>query len=425
MVAKDFHYDLNLLKNEIQNGVIQNLSVAPNNPKQGQFYFNTVDKTLYVYADGNWVNALSQGKVYTEGLGIDISGETISVDTTVIAQKTDIPTNYVPNTRTVNGQPLSADVTLDAEDVGALPEDTFIPTISDIYNSTSFDGMSGKAVASALADYVPKTTSVNGHELTGDIELDAEDVGALADTTKYGATLSFTVDSSTYILTAQLKDQNGNVLGTSQTVDLPLESVVVDATYDKSKKAIVLELQSGSTTDVPVGDIVAGLQSEITAANKLNSDLVDDTTSANKFVTNAQRTQIGTNATDIGEIKTTLSGYGNIVTHNVNEFATAAQGALAETALQEIISSDVTEALGYTPAQTIAVNNTTLTVNSGIVTWTITNTIGKADVVVQVREVATNAIVEVVQEVTANTITIKMNADENIAADTYRAVIIG
>lgn len=36
----------------------------------------------------------------------------------------------------------------------------------------------------------------------------------------------------------------------------------------------------------------------------------------------------------IGTINDTLSGYGNIVTHNVSEFATASQGSLADTALQ-------------------------------------------------------------------------------------------
>lgn len=61
-----------------------------------------------------------------------------------------------------------------------------------------------------------------------------------------------------------------------------------------------------------------------------------------RVTTTAQVTQIGTLATTIG-------GYGDIVTHNVSEFATAAQGALAESALQSIDSDDVTNALGYTP----------------------------------------------------------------------------
>ena len=51
-------------------------------------------------------------------------------------------------------------------------------------------------------------------------------------------------------------------------------------------------------------------------------------------ITSALVTQISVNESDIEDINTTLSGFGNIVTHNVGEFATAAQGALADTAVQ-------------------------------------------------------------------------------------------
>jgi len=113
----------------------------------------------------------------------------------------------------------------------------------------------------------------------------AADVGALPNSTKYGASLSLTVNSSTFVVTAQLKDQDGNNLGSAQTIDLPLESVVVSGAYDNANKKIVLTLQNGTTVDIPVADLVAGLQAEITASNKLSADLVDDSSTTNKFVT--------------------------------------------------------------------------------------------------------------------------------------------
>ena len=103
--------------------------------------------------------------------------------------------------------------------------------------------------------------------------------------TKYGAALSLTINSTTYVVTAQLKDQDGNNLGTAQTIDLPLESVVVSGAYDSTTKEVVLTLQDGSTIRFSVADLVSGLQTEITANNMLNADLVDDSTSTNKFVT--------------------------------------------------------------------------------------------------------------------------------------------
>jgi hypothetical protein len=116
----------------------------------------------------------------------------------------------------------------------------------------------------------------------------AHEVGALPNTTKYGSTVDLTMDSTTYVLTLSLKDQDGTVLNT-KTVDLPIEGVVVNGRYDAVNKKIVLTLQSGSTIDVPVGDLVAGLQTEITSVNMLDADLVDDTNSTHKFVTTQEK----------------------------------------------------------------------------------------------------------------------------------------
>lgn len=123
-----------------------------------------------------------------------------------------------------------------------------------------------------------------------DIPTTAAEVHALPDTTKYGATLTLTIDSSTYVVTATLKDQDGNTLGTAQTIDLPLESVVVSGSYDSQTKEVVLTLQSGSTIRFSVADLVSGLQSEITSQSPLDADLVDDSTSTNKFVTSSDIT---------------------------------------------------------------------------------------------------------------------------------------
>lgn len=91
MADRKFLIDYNLNGNEIQNAVIQNLATAPTtNLKEGLFYFNTTNHILYVYANGQWVNALSQGVTYTEGNGIDITGTEIAIDTSVVATQTDI-----------------------------------------------------------------------------------------------------------------------------------------------------------------------------------------------------------------------------------------------------------------------------------------------------------------------------------------------
>ena len=50
----DFHVNLNLLQNELQNAVIQPLASAPSSPKLGQIYYNSGDKVLYQYDGTQW-----------------------------------------------------------------------------------------------------------------------------------------------------------------------------------------------------------------------------------------------------------------------------------------------------------------------------------------------------------------------------------
>lgn len=133
-----------------------------------------------------------------------------------------------------------------------------------------------------------------------------------------GSTIDLSINSSTYVMTLDLKNSAGTTISTD-SIDLPLETMVVGATYDSTNKKIVLTLKNGETIDVPVGDLVSGLQTEITSNNKLSSDLVDDTNHTNKFVTDSEKTtwsgkqdalESGTNIKTINN--TSILGSGNI-----------------------------------------------------------------------------------------------------------------
>ena len=104
-----------------------------------------------------------------------------------------------------------------------------------------------------------------------------------------GHSISLSINSQTYVMTMSLLNSAGTILNT-QTVDLPLESMVVNGSYDSETKEVVLTLNNGNTIRFSVADLVSGLQSEITNDNKLASDLVDDSNSDNKFVTTSEKT---------------------------------------------------------------------------------------------------------------------------------------
>ena len=84
----------------------------------------------------------------------------------------------------------------------------------------------------------------------------------------------------------------------------------------------------------------------------------------------------------------------------------------------------VDEAASALPHKVVE-NNGALTVTGGVATWTITHSLG-ADVVVLIKEVDSNDMVIADVRNTSTSTIIKINSSsESIAADTYRATIIG
>lgn len=69
--------------------------------------------------------------------------------------------------------------------------------------------------------------------------------------------IKLTSDNSDYKYTFQLKDKNGNLIGSSITINLPLETMVTSGTY--SNGVISLILQNGNSITFPVVDLQNGL----------------------------------------------------------------------------------------------------------------------------------------------------------------------
>lgn len=140
--------------------------------------------------------------------------------------------------------------------------------------------------------------------------------GVISIDADYGASIEMTIDPNTYVITTVLKDQNGNTLGQAQSIDLPLESVVVSGRYDTATKTIILTLEGGSTISIPVGDLVSGLESESNKVTSIGSSSTNVEYPSAKAVYDAiQNINEVPNATpvvDTGKVLT-VDGTGNAV----------------------------------------------------------------------------------------------------------------
>lgn len=100
--------------------------------------------------------------------------------------------------------------------------------------------------------------------------------------TETGNKLDLTIDSKTYIMTLKLKDKDDNVLSTG-SVDLPIESMIINVTYNNDNEKLTFTLQNGSVIDVPLDSLISGLVNETDLKDTLK-DYVKNTDYATSSV---------------------------------------------------------------------------------------------------------------------------------------------
>lgn len=115
-----------------------------------------------------------------------------------------------------------------------------------------------------------------------------QDISGKADKSAAIGSLSLSLNSTDYKITLSGTKVDGTTFTVSDVIDLPLESVVVNGSYDDTTKKVVLTLKNGNTVDFSIADLIAGLQSEITSTNKLSADLIANGTT-NKVVTATEK----------------------------------------------------------------------------------------------------------------------------------------
>ncbi len=183
-----------------------------------------------------------------------------------------------------------------------------------------------------------------------------------------------------------------------------------------------------ATTNFKSGVIVTTVAAAASAADtsipteKAVRDLVDD--AVDGMVT-LNGTQTLTNKTIDGDDNTIQDlGIGvfkpGVVVDSTAGIAAPSSASDSKIATEKAISTKLA-----TKVEKLVAQNTALTSTGGVCTWTIVNTLASADVQVAVYQVSTGAQVGAYVEAGASNIVIKFNSASDIAADTFKAVILG
>ncbi|MBQ9760142.1 MAG: hypothetical protein IJW16_02205 [Clostridia bacterium] len=165
----------------------------------------------------------------------------------------------VNRTTTVNGHALTGNVTVSKSDVG----------LGNVNNTSDMDKPvstaqqaaldAAKAVLIQKIDALPKALSAFENDV-GYIKNDVENLLHYSKTSDSAYDLRVSYDEETYKITLQLEAPSGQLLGAAHVIDLPIESLVTHAQYQDGN--LVLILDNGNELSVPISEIVRGLVGE-------------------------------------------------------------------------------------------------------------------------------------------------------------------
>lgn len=216
------------------------------------------------------------------------------------------------------------------------------------YLEKQFENYNKKLKEDVIDNLVPDKRMIAGLNLKQDIMI-SELSDAIATTlvknaaftdlfakiVETGNTVQLDMDPNSYVITSKLKNKSGTVIS-SDSIDLPLESVVVNLDYNKIEGTIRLVLQNGLKTDpIRVSDITSGLVTE-TSFNQTVNNLVPNT-----------RTIAGVDLKDnvtATELKTAL-GIGNVSDANVSNMVPNTRTIAGVDLVDNITSAELKTAL--------------------------------------------------------------------------------
>lgn len=471
MPSKKWVVDLNLAQSELQNAVIQNLAVAPQNPKAGQIWYDITTNLIYFH-DGTTNKAVGYLPIASDtvlggvkigsNLNIDSSTGVLSVSDASTSTKgvIEIATDTEASTgtdevRAINAKQLNTKVTknndiiagtkckitYDAKGLVTAGADLQESDIPSLHLSKVTDVTATAAEVNVLDGITATTTELNYVDgVTSAIQTQIDNKVTKNNDITAGTGTKITYDkkglvtSSSSLLASDIPDISATyVPQTSVGVASGVASLGADGKVPSN------QLPSYVDDVIELNTMAASAPATCATGDKYyntTTKLIYTATATNTWGTTGETPDTGV----IYVAKDTnasyrWSGSDMINISNPISAATESTPGIAAIATQSEVNTGTNDTKFVTPLKLatllngsvykITATNDALTQSGGTCTWTITNTLNTADVGVHIYEVATGEEVITKVIVTSGTITVEMNSESNIAANTYKAVIMG
>lgn len=149
-----------------------------------------------------------------------------------------------------------------------------------VINDTKKNVLLGQSVEEQVKNIDDNFTSLfdtvddlnDGINTSGFITKDVDNLTNYTVKTETGTDIELSLNTTNYTMTLNLKNAAGTIVSTD-TIDFPIESMVVNATY--ASGTLTLTLQNGNTLDIDISAIISGLVPDTRTVNgkQLNANV--------------------------------------------------------------------------------------------------------------------------------------------------------
>lgn len=428
-MTKKIETNYDFKQNPARNFVHDTQNSAPATPVEGQEYFNTSTKKKQYWNGSKWV---VPPEIATDAEVSTGTAEDVAVNPKQLKSGLDTKQNSLNYTPENNSNKVSS--------ISSSSTNTEYPTAKLLYDLLLLKA----ALASPEFTGTPKAPTAIAGDSSTQIATTAFVMTAISAAMTGGLVYVGTWDTSDAVDYSALNSNRPikkgymfRCIGTGCTIDSVEykagDVIIFNRDISTSTTITTVAIDKCDHTQTEDTVLLAAAQTltnkTINASNNTISNLALSMFASGVVLTALSNSPSDTALLTEKAISTLLALKAPLASPNLTGTPTAPTAAAGTNTTQIATTAFVKDAVDNAQSGIVKVetfNNSSLTPSDGVCTWTITHTLGTTDIVCAIYEVSTgDEVIMDVEATSSTTATIKFNAAASVAANTYKAVVIG